>query len=402
VVRADGWAGPGRGQRFSGARVRGDPPAAARGLVDRVPDDRVTEREAQRDVGGAHDARIEQFVESGERIGLRTLRDGGDDARLERLSRDGGGLQHGAGAVAERLDLLLERGGDGGGHLAGGQSGRQRRRRGRGWAADDRAVQLLEVERVAPRVAIQRIAGRPVERRVGDQLVRVVAGQRTGFDPVELTVARGDRQPGGQRPRLLPGAVGDDQEHRRRRSLAQQVGEQLERRVVGPVQVVQREDHRRRGGQRVDQESHGAVGAKALARQRVGAAGGRVLGKRREDPAELARCVLTEAIHAPRVQGPEVVVQRVDEDVERHVALELGRAAAQSECAARLAAGNALRHEARLADAGLARDLDDARATAHEGVERTLDRSKLRPAADEHVSTVKRLDVPAQLCRKTP
>ena len=115
-----------------------------------------------------------------------------------------------------------------------------------------------------------------------------------------------------------------------------------------------------------------ALGALAPAHRAVG-----VARKRREDRGELARHVVVEGAQHGRLERSEVVVQRVDDQPERDVSLELGRAAVQDQIATVLATPAQLREQARLADAGLADDLHAPRVAGGQLIECFLEFSKL-------------------------
>ena len=80
------------------------PPAAWRRLVDRVPHDRVPEREAARRAAGPHQRLEKQHVQRGERVRLVELGHLRGDAGLERVADDGGRVEQppGAGGAARR------------------------------------------------------------------------------------------------------------------------------------------------------------------------------------------------------------------------------------------------------------------------------------------------------------
>ena len=79
----------------------------------------------------------------------------------------------------------------------------------------------------------------------------------------------------------------------------------------------------------------------------------------------------------------DVFVERVDEDPERQVELELTGPARKDEVRARVCTGGELGEEARLADPWLADELERRGMSPANLGEETVDRVELRRAADE-------------------
>ena len=84
-----------------------------------------------------------------------------------------------------------------------------------------------------------------------------------------------------------------------------------------------------------------------------------------------------------RVEAVDVLVERVDEDPERQVELELAGPAREDEVRACVCAGGQLGEEARLADSRLADELERRGSPLADLGEETVDRAELRSAADE-------------------
>ena len=80
-----------------------------------------------------------------------------------------------------------------------------------------------------------------------------------------------------------------------------------------------------------------------------------------------------------RFERPEVLVEGVDEQPERQVALELRRAAGEHQHAAGVGALAQLGEQPALADPGLTDDLDGKEAAAAESVERSVQRRSSGP-----------------------
>jgi hypothetical protein len=148
------------------------------------------------------------------------------------------------------------------------------------------------------------------------------------------------------------------------------------------VQVVEHEHERPRRCEPLEQRAHGAVAAVALVLERQ-------LSplcecrERRKDVGQLRAHVVGQGREARRIDALDVVVERIDEHGERQVALELRRRPAQDEVTASVRARRELPEQPRLADPGLADQLDRARATAIELVEGPLESLELVGTPDE-------------------
>jgi hypothetical protein len=86
VVRPRDRPRPARGERRRGPRVRAEPPAAAGARVDRVPHDRMPEREPPRHPGLTHERDPQQLVERFECRRLVQLRDLAGQPDVERIA----------------------------------------------------------------------------------------------------------------------------------------------------------------------------------------------------------------------------------------------------------------------------------------------------------------------------
>ena len=84
-----------------------------------------------------------------------------------------------------------------------------------------------------------------------------------------------------------------------------------------------------------------------------------------------------------RIEASEVLVERVDEDPERHVTLELGARAREHQMTALFGALGELRQHARLPDPGLPYQRERGGLPAVELSEREVDKAELVGAADE-------------------
>ena len=306
----------------------------------------MAEAEAARDVGGAHQVHPQQLVERVQRGVLVHAGGGAGELGDERVARDRRALQQPPRAVAEQRELLAQRRG----HVARDLAG-----------AAERAGELLQVERVPAALDVHRVGGVAVQR------LGVLAAERRQLDAGERPGAVGALERGQQLLRDLPRAHRERQQHRRLRWASQQRAEQLERARVGPVQVVEHQHQRLAGGEDAEQVADGLVRAVALV--------GHAARTRVQDAVELA----VERLEHGGREAAHVLVERVDEDPERQVALELGRAARQHEAAAVVGHRLELRQQPRLADARLAHELDRARAA----LERIFEHAQLLRTPDE-------------------
>jgi hypothetical protein len=157
---------------------------------------------------------------------------------------------------------------------------------------------------------------------------------------------------------------------------AQGVQDPFERRLVGPVQVVEDQGQRGGPGKLLEEVAQGAVQPEALGRRH----------RRRARPCD-GRQHLGElggqGGDAGGVQHPDGVVERVHGQAEGDVALLLGGAAAQHEQARVGRGGEERLEQGRLADPRLARDGDEARRARRDVGHGGPEGRELRLAADE-------------------
>jgi hypothetical protein len=150
------------------------------------------------------------------------------------------------------------------------------------------------------------------------------------------------------------------------------------------VEVVEHE-HERLGGREVlEQRAHGAMAPVALVLERD-LATARERRQGREDVRKLGPNVVVEDGETIRSEPSQVLVERVDEDRERQIALELGRRAQKDEVSLRIRASGELGEEARLSDARLADEQDRGRPSPIELGQDSIQRAQLLGAPDEMV-----------------
>jgi hypothetical protein len=161
----------------------------------------------------------------------------------------------------------------------------------------------------------------------------------------------------------------------------QQRAQQLDRSRIAPVQVIEHQHERLAARQQLQQRAHGAMAAVALVLRRD-LPSRRQRRQRREDRRQLRPHAILEIIEPPRVQRLEVLVERIDEDPERQVLLQLRRGPRQHQMSSRVRARGELGEQARLTDAGLAHQLDRHRAATFELLDEPVERAELRGPPD--------------------
>jgi hypothetical protein len=179
--------------------------------------------------------------------------------------------------------------------------------------------------------------------------------------------------------------MGDHQRHRSAGGSAHQVAEQLDRRRVGPVHVVQNQQHGRACRKALEQGADGAVGPVTLVDERRSLSGRHQGPERREDRGQLEEPFACQPLRRASVERGEVFVAGVHEHREREVALELDAAAFEHEVAAPVRAPSEFREEAGLADPGLPCDRGDPGRAVRGRIELAVESRKLALPPDERL-----------------
>jgi FAD/FMN-containing dehydrogenase len=334
----------------------------------------------------------DRLVEHGEQ--LRVAQPGGatDDVELELRPGRGRQLQHVVGARGEAGEPPAD-------HLA---HALRRAQLGQRPGEPDRATGQLDESRLdqrAPqlaheeRVAAGKIADRP------RQLGRAGAGAGPVDELAHLGVRQATQPQAhdgvgaaqvGQRLRQQLGKVGlrvaegGKQQHPRAARRPRQVAQEQQRRRVGPVPVLQREQHGSTTDPR-EQLRHRRVQPVALRiriglhRRRQRAHAGRQVG---QQARQLAAGGAQRASQLLRFQHPHEVLERLDERAVGRVHDRVARAV-EHERAAPGGLRGELAHEAALARAGLAADERHAPALVVGGGQERPQRLELGGAADE-------------------
>ena len=233
-------------ERRRGPLVRAEPPAAGRGLVDRPADQRMAEAEAPRDVGGADQVEREQIVERVDRRRLApTPAAAAGEIGVERVAGHGSALEHAASRRRQQTQLLGQRGDHGRRDLdaADGEVGRGRHRDPPPACGCVRAARDRTGCRRSPRTGRPRRRARSL-RPSSSSASPLVRASARGGRAVSVAMRRVER--GREALVGLTRARGEREQHRRGRRAVQQRAEQLDRRRVAPVEVVEHQHERLR------------------------------------------------------------------------------------------------------------------------------------------------------------
>ena len=332
-------------ERLAGAEVQPRAAGGGGGVVERLAHERVPEREAVDLLRVLeHDRRAQGLLQRPEQLLLRPPGHRRQRREAEVAAEHGGGGQRldrrGREPREPARDEVLD---------ALGEAGRLVGRLGQA------AQHLLDEERVAGGAALQR-AG---QLGIADEHRGVGLVQARQRDALHDLLAREVGEQPGRRAAGVGLGVAQRDEHQQRRAVqaADHVAQQQQRRPPRPLQVLDDEHQRARGGrlaeQRRDRLEQPVAAVLALRRrprgQRLSA--GQLRHQRRQrlevgrgaDPARVRR----------------VVAQRLDERLEGHDGL-LVDPAVQHGRAAGVRRGGEARRQPRLADPGLAGHDDDA------------------------------------------
>jgi hypothetical protein len=188
--------------------------------------------------------------------------------------------------------------------------------------------------------------------------------------PRQRALARRGLEAGHQQPGELAAPESQRDQHGGPRRSAQQGQQQLNSGRVSPVDIVEGQQQRPAGSERLEQDTDGPVQPVALAFQelRTGEA-----GQRWEHPAQVRQPLAAESLQPGRMQRLQVVVEGILERAEGNDALELHCPALEHERPIRLGSSAQLRQQAGLADPRLPRQRDEARRVVSEAAEDGLE-----------------------------
>ena len=227
----------------------------------------MPEPEAPGNVGLADEIQAQQLVERVDRCRLVGSGGRGRQLGIEGVSRDGGALEDEACLLGEQRELLGERGGDRSRDVDAGERRLVGRRRLVGTVGRPR--ELLEVEGIAAAFLVE--AGRVCS--VADQLAGLLGAERPKLDTRDRAGAVRPFDRGAEPVGHLPRPHGERDEYLRGRRSVEERAEQLDRRRIRPVDVIEHEHHRLGLRERLEQRADGAVAAVALVLNRGPASG---------------------------------------------------------------------------------------------------------------------------------
>lgn len=361
--------------------VRGEPPPRRRRPVRGVPHQRMPEPEPLG--AGPHDVAGDELVQRRERRVLVHLRRRGGEQQGELVGGHGRALRDQPRVRRQPAQLHLQRRADRGRQLSLGVAGGQRL---------PGAGERLQVEGVAAAGPVQLAAARPTDPGA-EQLGDLVLGERRHRQPVPADGLEGRLHQRAEPGRRLGGPVGEGDQHAGARRVPDEMVEQLDGRVVGPVDVVEHQHQARRRRDLLQQVPHRAVqlvaGDGRGDRRAPGPGGlpvveggGRQRGEHRgQQPhargAEVADVLL------------QMVVEGVDDGAERHLLLELGGAPGQRAELAALRGAQQLVEQPGLARTRLADQREEAEGVGRRGVQGLLERAEDVLPSDER-DTVRR------------
>ena len=335
----------------------------------------MAEDEPARHLRRAHEIEREERVERAEPLRRLELGDRRREIGLERLSRHGCRLEQRALARGERCELLGERCRDGRRHTGYGEPAvaiAEHRRR----ASVTRGPgELLEVERVAAAMTVDLRDRLRIE--IAEERRRLALAELVEHDPL-------DSRDGECRPEAVRRLSPPEREREQHGSIslpAQQRAEQLDRRAVGPVHVVEHEDERPVAREQLEQRTDRAVRAVPLVRRRFPRASVRP-SQRRDDLADLEREVRLPSVLEVELLGGHVGIECVHPGTERQLALELGRRAGEDERTCLLGTGSELGEQPCLADPGVALDRHARLRAGCQRLERRVEPIQLGLAPD--------------------
>ena len=326
----------------------------------------MPELEAPRGRRGSHQRSGQQPVERVEHVPLRHLL---DDLDVEGVAHDRRALQD---HPLEGLQLGQL------GHQRVPHRGRHRQAVVGAGRSGGGAVELLEVEGVAAAQVVDAVQPH-CGVQPAEQPRRILLAQGAELEPLRPTLAQQRAQRRAEPRRDLSRTGGHGNEHRSLRQPAQQAGERLDGRRVGPLDVVQHEQAPGAPRERLEHRAHGLVDQVPLPGS-----------QRRRLLAEQAGDDCGETALLTRIQRRDQVaplgqhrVQRLRQGGERHVTRPLvGPGFDQAEpplCGA----VRQLAQQPALADARLALDQHAGGFSGGNPVEQLLDPGQLRVAAGQ-------------------
>ena len=329
----------------------------------------MPEPEPPRVAGPVDEVEADQLVHGSQRRRLGHAACRGRELGVERIPDHGRAVERESRVVAQERELL-------------GQIRRDRRGNVEP-RTPERPGELLEVEGVAAALLVQRLHGRLVDLII-QELASLRLRERTDLDPLQHAGAVRALECGGESAGRLPRPEGGCDEDGSVGRAPEEGAEELDGRRVGPVEVVDEEHERRRGREPLEQVAHRGVHAVAVVEDRGGTASRRRV-QRRQDLRERVAGPVVECIEAVRLEPPDVFVERVDEDPEGEIALELGCRPAEDEVPMRIGPSGGLGEQASLPDARFADQCERGRRWSVSQAEERLVEDAARLGASNEV-----------------
>jgi hypothetical protein len=327
-------------------------PAGRHRVVDDPPHDRMAEAEASRYGSRPYEVGVHQLVQQRKRHPLGALGDRRDKAGVEGFADDGRGIEHDFVLRPQATQLVGDQRADARGDRRVLDA--RLATRGVGRRARSAPRQLIEIERIAAALAVNSLLSGRVQRRT-EQRPGLLRAERWQFEAAAKPCARARLERGDQ---ACGSAPRRDRYKERSTEAAKNMRKDLDRGRVGPVDVVERQQHRLRLCKPLEQRPDRIVDAIALAAIRRDGPSGPEAGQRRLNRRELVERVGLKPVQQRGSERVDMVVERVDDDSERHVLLELGRAAVEYQKASFRSEAASLREQVGLADPGLSAQLD--------------------------------------------
>jgi hypothetical protein len=317
--------------------------------VDRLANQRMAKAKTTRHVAGSQQLARDQIVKRRQRVCASHHRCRDREIELERISDHGRGLCKLTNASTQPIKL----GSDRRPHCTRNLSlTRPLCSRGPRHQARGGARELQQIERVTAALPIKPLQVARCD--LPDQHPRLITIQRPELKLVDHPPSRrlGDRR--REHPRCLPAANRRGEHHRRLWRAPEQVADELHRRIVAPLQIIEREQQRPRARQPLKQLSRRKMSAEALRRRAQRGTSHTQRTQRRKNASQLAQLLRSQAVKRACIKRPQVSVKRVHQQPKRKVPLQLRRPPPQHQAPSRSAAARQLAKQGTLADARLA------------------------------------------------
>ena len=346
------------------------------GLLEQGVAEHVVAGDVARSRTGDEDLAADRIPKPVQQVIVGESRHVGEQIVIDPPTGDRGDADDGLGALGQRDD-------------PGQQDLPQRRRQPATIGLGPGAEQLLHEERVAVGSAVDLIDEVRCRRRVEDRR-KELTGVR-GVESLDLqalhqpaAVELGEPRQKRMAAMQLVGPEGHDQDDPIRAELSDEERDGLARGGVGPVEVLDDEDHRFDFGQtledaedRIEEPRLQGLGLGAEVRAPI-------RSQRRDEPGEVVTRTADDHVQLVGIERPDHRPERLDDRTVGHAAVtDISAVADDDAHPAGRADGRRLGHQTRLADAGLARHELMDRGAGGRAVDRACDRGKLRRSSHE-------------------